>query len=125
MKVEYLADGSDDCPLVRLYSFTTAEAGRLHDTFSSLASGSLQSVHLADVLTVEPIDDCRITFVRGERDRGVVPTGEHAFAVELSPSGWDQTAELAKPFREGNVSCHQWLTSAGEIQLLLSPTGGW
>ena len=125
MTVEYLADGSDDCPLVRLYSFTTAEARQLHDTFSSLASGSLRSARLADILPVEAVDGCSITFVRGERDRGVVHTGEHSFTVELSPTGWDQTAGLAEPFREGCLACHQWLTSAGKIQLLLSPTGGW
>ena len=125
MKVEYIPDGSDDCPLVRLYSFSMAEAQKLHDAFTSLASGSLRSAHLADILPIEAIDGCSITFVRSEHDRGVVHNGERAFTVELTPSGWDQTAELAEPFREGRLAYHQWLTDAGKFRLLLSPTGRW
>ncbi len=125
MKVEYLSDGSDDCPLVRLYAFTMAEAQKLHDAFSSLASGSLQSVRLGDILAVEAVDGCSVTFTRGARDRGVVPAGDHMFTVELSASGWDQTAGLTEPFRDGCLAGHQWLMSTGDTQLLLSPTGGW
>ena len=30
MKVEYIAAGADDCPLVRLYAFTAEEVAALH-----------------------------------------------------------------------------------------------
>jgi hypothetical protein len=36
MKLEYLPDGADVCPLVRIYEFDTAGARRIHDAFCSL-----------------------------------------------------------------------------------------
>jgi hypothetical protein len=125
MKVEYLKDGSEDCPLIRLYAFTTSEAGTLHDAFCSLASGSMQSARLTDILPIEAVDGCNVSFIRGSRDRGVVPITERMFNVELSASGWDNTAGLTEPFRDGCLNGHQWLTCAGEIRLLLSTTGAW
>ena len=126
MKLEYLPDGGDMCPLVRIYEFDTAGARRLHETFCSLASGSLQSVNLAQIMSIVSIDGCRITFTRGARDRGVVQIGDREFEVVLTALGWTHTADLAEPFREGYLQGYQWLTEqAGDIQLLLSPGGGW
>jgi len=125
MKLEYLPDGSDMCPLVRLYAFTMAEARSLHSSFCSLASGSLQSVQLSDILPVEAVDGCSITFIRGERDTGVMQRGERRFEVELSPAGWEQAAGRTESFREGALACYDWLIDEGDIQLLISPTGAW
>ena len=41
IKLEYLPDGSDACPLVRLYDFDTDGVRCLRDTFRSLAEGTL------------------------------------------------------------------------------------
>ena len=46
MKLDYLKDGSDDCPLVRLYEFDGAEARRLRQTFTALADGAVEQVGL-------------------------------------------------------------------------------
>ena len=126
IKLEYLPEGSDACPLVRLYDFDTTGARRLHDAFCSLASGSLQHVSLEEIVSVDSIDGCRITFTRGAQDRGVVQTAEREFDVVLSSEGWAHTAGLAEPFRDNCSSGYQWLTEhAGDIQLLFSPGGDW
>jgi hypothetical protein len=126
MKLEYLPDGSDMCPLVRLYEFDMASARRLHDAFCSLASGSLQRVRLEEIVSVESVDGCRITFTCGLKDSGVVQTAQREFDVVLSAQGWTHTAGLAEPFVEGSLAGYQWLTEqAGDIRLLLSPQGGW
>jgi hypothetical protein len=126
MKLEYLPDGSDMCPLVRIYEFDSAAARRVHDAFSSLASGSLERVSLEEIVPVDSIDGCHITFSRGPKDRGVIQTGGREFDVVLSSQGWSHTAGLAEPFRDNCSAGYQWLTEhAGDIQLLFSPGGDW
>jgi hypothetical protein len=127
MKLEYLQDGTDMCPLVRIYEFDTAGARRIHDAFCSLASGSLQRVRLDEIASVDAVDDCSITFTRGTQDRGVVQVAKREFDVVLTALGWEQTAGLAEPFRD-NCSCgYQWLTeqASSDIELLFSPHGDW
>lgn len=46
MKLDYLKDGSDYCPLVRLYQFDSADARRLRQTFEALADGTIENVGL-------------------------------------------------------------------------------
>ena len=125
MKLEYLPDGADACPFVRIYEFGSAEARRMHDVFTSLASGSLERVSLEEIMPVDSIDGCHITFTRGAKDRGVIKTGDHRFDVVLSSLGWSQTAGLAEPFRDNCSRGYEWLTDAGDIQLLFSPSGDW
>jgi len=126
MKIEFLRDGADMCPLVRIYEFGTAEARRLHDTFCALASGALQRARLEEIVAVDSVDGCRITFSRGAKDRGVVQVHDRDFDVELTADGWSHTAGLAEPFRENCSAGYQWLTEhAGDIQLLFSPHGDW
>ena len=127
MKLEYLPDGAERCPLVRIYDFDTAGARCIHDAFCSLASGLSQRVRLDEITPVDAVDGCRITFTRGAQDRGVVQVAEREFDVVLTALGWEQTAGLAEPFRD-NCSCgYQWLTeqASSDIELLFSPGGGW
>jgi len=42
MKLEYIAAGSDDCPLIRLFEFTSAEVEELQKLVRSLVSGGLR-----------------------------------------------------------------------------------
>jgi hypothetical protein len=46
MKLEQLAAGSPDCPLPRMYDFTTAEAGRLRTAVAGLAVGAAKRVEI-------------------------------------------------------------------------------
>ncbi len=127
MKLEYLPDGGDMCPLVRIYEFDTAGARRIHDAFCSLASGSLQRVRLDEIASVDAVDGCSITFIRGTQDRGVVQVAKREFDVVLTALGWEQTAGLAEPFRVNCYAGYQWLTeqTSSSIQLLFSPGGDW
>lgn len=123
IKLEYLPDGSDACPLVRLYDFDTDGVRCLRDTFRSLAEGTLH-VSLRDVIPVDSVDGCTIRFTQTKEDSGVVQVGHREFEVLLSPEGWRQAADLTEAFCEGGFG-FQWLTDYGKIQLLLSKTGEW
>lgn len=122
MKLDYLKDGSDDCPLVRLYEFRSAEIQRLLRSFESLASGTAEHIALDEV---ESVDGTRLTFTRAARDRGVVQSGPQSFDVVLTPAGWQRCIGLLEPFCEPS-SGYQWLCDdVGRIRLLLSHAGDW
>ena len=126
MKLEYLETGSPDCPLIRLYGFTPAEAGRLHAALMSLASGVVQRVPVHDLPGVEAIGDCRLVLVSDRRERGIVRKSAPAdFECALTPTTWDNVAGRVEPFVEGTTG-FQWLTDGpSNANLLLSADGHW
>jgi hypothetical protein len=124
MKLEYLADGSADCPLIRLYDFNAIDAQRLREAFRSLAYGSRQVLPLHDEWWMEPVEGCQLTLRSGPRDLGVVQRLPMRFDCVLSVEAWRSTVDLAERFCESADGADpQWLTRHGEISLLLSPSG--
>jgi hypothetical protein len=84
IKIDYLKEGSDDCPMVRLYDFDSEDAKRMRRMFQALADGSIERVRLE---TVESIDGTQLTFVRSAPDGGVTETESKNFKVSLSSEG--------------------------------------
>ncbi len=122
MKLDYLEQGSNDCPLVRLYGFDSEDARCLRQAFCGLADGSVERVGLE---SIESVDGSHLTFVLDARDRGVVETSPHHFEVVLAPEGWRQAADFVAPFCDGGFG-YQWLTPQTRgIQLLFSKDGAW
>jgi hypothetical protein len=122
VKLDYLKDGSDDCSLVRLYEFRSAEIQRLRQSFESLATGASDHVALSDV---DSVDGTQLSFTRAARDRGVEQSGPHSFDVVLTPEGWQRCIGLLEPFCEPS-SGYQWLCDeVGRIRLLISHDGAW
>jgi hypothetical protein len=126
MKLDCLERGSPDCPLIRLYAFTPAEAGWLHVALTSLASGAVQRVPVHDLPGVDAIGGCRLVLVTHRRDQGVVRKAAPAdFECALTPATWDNVAGRVEPFVEGAAG-FQWLTAGpDEARLLLSADGHW
>ena len=121
MKIDYLHEGSDDCPLVRLYQFQSAEIQRLRGSFESLVSGMTDRIVLGDV---ESVDGTHLTFTRGASDQGVMQTGPHSFDVVLTSDGWQDCIALLEPFCQPAYG-HHWLCDVGRIRLLVSSDGSW
>ncbi|MCP5524391.1 MAG: hypothetical protein H7A46_22910 [Verrucomicrobiales bacterium] len=122
MKLDYLQDGSDACPLVRLYEFDPADARDLRQTFDALAAGGVERVGLESVTSV---DGSQLTFVRSDRDCGIVETAPNRFEVVLAPEGWRQAADFVAPFCDGGFG-YQWLTPQTRgIRWLFSKDGAW
>lgn len=125
MKLEYLKDGSDDCPLVRLYEFRSVEIQLLRQAFESLAIGAAEHVALDEITPVESLDGTRLTFSRSVRDCGVVATGQSSLDVALTPGGWQRCIRLLEPFCQPSWG-YEWLCDdVGRIRLLLSHDGSW
>ncbi len=126
MKLEIVSAGSPDCPLLRLYDFTAAEANQLHEAVAALASGASEWIELDRLPFVEPLGGCRLTLARRSWDQAVKRKGGSAdFECGFTPGTWGQMADLIEPFAAGTTG-FQWLAgSPGEAPLLLSACGGW
>lgn len=128
MKMEYLAIGSVDCPLIRLYDFTPNEVGQLCGVFASLASGTAHTVALHEQPFIQPVDGCRLTLQTATRDKGIEKIDTIGFECILTKDGWDDEAERAQSLAcDDDREHHQWLLYGilGEIRLLLSWDGCW
>jgi hypothetical protein len=126
MKLEYLAAGSLDCPLIRLYDFTPAEAEQLHAAVAALASGTTERVEVHQMPFVESLAGCRLVLVRRAWDQAVVCGDKSAgFECGFTATTWDNVAGLIEPFAE-SASGFQWLAGVpGEAAVLLSASGQW
>ena len=128
MKLEYLASGSPDCPLIRLYDFHSSEAAGLLAAIDTLARASAERVEVHRLPFVESMGGCRLVFVRRRHDAGIA-SGPLAneFECGFTADTWDNVAGLLEPFAEGAVG-HQWLADQSEDAALLvttSPGGEW
>ena len=125
MKLEYIADGAIDTPLIRLYDFGTNEAVELHRRVSGLGAGRLEHIALHDAQAVEAVDGCRLVLRVGSRDEGVARLND-GFLCTLTPSTWRQVAARVQWFCEGaEPNTFQYLDDTSEITLVLSIDGGW
>jgi hypothetical protein len=126
MKLEFLASGSPDCPLLRLYDFDSLAVMRLRELFRRLSDESLSNTPLYEQEAIEAIGGCRLDLRLGSRDRGIVQTGPLSFECTLTTEGWSEVVDLMEPFCDSaNVKGHQWLNEDGDVSLLLSPDGLW
>jgi hypothetical protein len=126
MRLEFLPHGSPDCPLLRLYRFTPAEARQLHDNIAALVAGIAESVSVHDLPFVEALAGTRLTCRATTRDqsltRGIAP-GE--FNCGFTPETWDNIVGLVEPFTRGSSGV-QWLARGqDDACLILSVDGQW
>jgi hypothetical protein len=125
MKLEFLADGSPDCPLIRLFDFSNEEAARLKSLFESLSDGSANDVALHEQSGFEQVNPCRLYLRVGKADRGIRLVSPGLFECVLTANTWDNMAWLVEPFCEPRTSGFQWLNNTMGINLLLSRDGRW
>jgi hypothetical protein len=125
MKLEYLADGFRDCPLIRLYEFNQAEARSLRNLVRSLATGEADSVALQGEVWAESVGGCKLTLRRGTRNQGVREVDPLSFECVLSSGGWRKVEGLIDPFCDSHTAGFQWLTREGSVPLLVSQSGQW
>lgn len=127
MKLEYIADGSPYCPLIRLYEFTDIETAGLRTKVAELAQGSSISIALHDLNFVTPIGDCELVLIVADDDQGILASdSDSLFMCMLSQETWEQIAGLIESFcKSGGLSGYQWLDETSDISLLLSPDGSW
>jgi hypothetical protein len=128
MKLDYLSEGSPDCPLIRLYDFKSAEIQRFHTALLDLAGGSPLAIEVHRLPFVESINDCRLTLYVTSWDGAVILKAKPAiFDCGFTAATWENIAALVKPFTQDG-SGFQWLARApGEASWLISASekGEW
>ena len=125
MKLEYLPDGSLDCPLIRLFEFDQSEAQRLRQLVRSLVTGDRQSVALQNEVWADAVGGCCLSLRRGNQDQGIRQVEPLNFECVLSSDGWTNVEGLLEPFCDSNTDGFQWLTHDGKVALLISQNGQW
>lgn len=125
MKLEYLPEGSPECPLIRLYDFGQSEANQLRELVKSLATGDLENLALHNEPWIEPVGGCSLSLRRGNRNQGIRQSQTLRFECMLSSDGWSNVEGLLEPFCEHNATGFQWLTNGGRVALVISPDGQW
>ncbi|MCC6983940.1 MAG: hypothetical protein IT535_11765 [Bauldia sp.] len=137
MNLEFLEEGSEDCPLIRLYGTVPAEFVSLHREIRRLATGEVERVSVDRLPGFRSVDGCELTMVSSPRDIGVHRRqGTPSFEWQLTPSMWDIAGDFIDPFaRDLEVGRYQWLAgrqggsglNVGKIAVLMSATesGEW
>jgi hypothetical protein len=126
MKLEFLADGSPDCPLIRLYAFDQSEILRFKDLISTLSLGTATNISLHEQPWINPVDGCTVEMRLGKRDQGIKQIGPSGFECVLTEEGWTDVAFLLEPFCAKELPRgYQWLDERGQVSLLISPSGSW
>ena len=126
MKLDYLSNGSTDCPLVRLYSFSKVELDWLHGVVCELGMGRKSEVALHHNAQVDSLGDCRLTFYVRPWDQCLrLVAAPSTFECGLTAEAWLDVASLIEPLftiRNG----YQWLVGGcGDARLLISTSGSW
>lgn len=125
MKIEYLAAGAYECPLLRIYEFDHNELQQLQANCFELSQGRWHKELLAGPTQPSTSDQCAILGYINEQDRGVVATKvEHLYVLYLTNESWQEVAEKLQPLLDDRTG-FQWLSEHGEIKLLVSYDGRW
>ena len=125
MKVEFLAEGAAECPLIRLFDYRAGELERLRIVCSELGDRRRAEFPLHDEPWVEPIAECKFTWRAGARNAGVqFPGSCAAFFLELTGEASRDVSDKLLPFVDGSDG-YNWLTNEGDVHVLISHDGTW
>lgn len=125
MLLDFLSMDSIDCPLIRLYHFTSDEALKLHDAVVDLSNGRIQEIVVHQLPYVEAIAGCQLTLCVNSFDQSILQFDASTFECRFTIETWDNVAGLIEPFAEG-AGGYQWLAGGpDQAALLLSFSGDW
>ena len=125
MKIQFLPEGSRDCPLIRMFEFQPNEVEALRALCRELADGKRTEFALHEQPWVEPIGGCSLIWKSGAKDIGVrLPRTGHPFVFIFSGDGWREVEEKLLPFAQSGPGFN-WLTDGGEVEVLISNDGSW
>lgn len=125
MLLEFLADGADDCPLLRFYRWGDGEVSLLREAAERLSAGASRSIEVHELPFIEVLGGITFTWLADVCDRGVLlPDDKRSFVMQLPSALWADVAEIVRPF-ERNTTGFNWLLPVTEVEVLLSRSGKW
>jgi len=124
-KLDFIADGPGDVPLVRLYQFNLKDIQILLGSLFALASGACEKSEVHALAKAENVDGAKLLLRVGTKDKGMVRLpGVASFECVLTAKSWSTLAYLVEPF-QNEIKGFRWLVEIGEAKLLLSADGRW
>ena len=125
MKLDFLPDGAEECPLLRFPDWAEGEVAALREAAEQLGSGAVTTIAVDCLAFVEALDGIRFDWIVDPCDRGVrLPAASRHFVMKLPAGDWRWVAEVIRPFEKGG-SRWNWLLPISEVQVLLTSDGGW
>lgn len=120
MNIEYLKEGAEDCPLIRLYGDEPDSILLLMDSIASLINGKVKSKKINDIKGFNGINRCQIEMQTAPSSKGVIHIKDNSFKCLLSKDDWGTVYELLEPLSKPSQHGYQWLNETSSISLLAS-----
>lgn len=122
MKIEYLENSSEDCPLIRIYGKETTAMLTLIDALKELSQNKDKTIALHELPGIESVEGCCLIACDGSVNEGIKKTeNDNEFTLTLTSEKWQKVAELAQQVCNSiEKERYQWLDDTSDISLLLS-----
>lgn len=137
MQIEFLQEGSADCPLIRIYGTNPAEFSLLLRAVQPLAKFEGEKCSLHELPGFHSVSSCELNMVASGRNEGVHRLRNLLkFTWVLTPTGLATVAGFIEPFTtKPKQEIFQWLSGVeagqgfdvGSIAVLISYSadGSW
>ena len=137
MKIEFLEEGSADCPLIRIFGTVRHQFVALHSETLKLGQGLGLRCVLHELPDFAGVDGCAFSAVSSSADQGARRASKAPqFVWGLTPRMWMIVSGLIEPFALApRIGAFQWLggpeaghgLDVGEVNILLScsQSGSW
>jgi len=128
MRMEFVQDGSHDCPALLFYGYPSAGAEALISTFRLLAEGPDAEVPLHDLSDVRPVGDIQVFATNARGRTGVQQLSPPAFRWRKDREGWLEAVDLAEPVAHSDPTegtRFQYLERYGRVNVIFSTGPGW
>ena len=128
MKIEYIPDGSRDCPLILIHGSDVNAIISLRQACFNLANGQTQFFAVHDLPGIEREASCKLVAYSGRRDLGVLRTARKpdSFRWELTATPWLNVEGLLEPFCiPQSEHRHQYLDDSSGMPVIISTDRSW
>jgi hypothetical protein len=128
MLIEFVPDGSHDCPAVLFYGCPSAGAEALINTFRLLAEAPETEVPLHELADVYPVGDIQLFATNVSGRTGVQQLSPPAFRWRQDREGWLEAAELAEAVARSGASegtKFQYLERNGRVNVIFATDRAW
>jgi hypothetical protein len=120
VNIDYLENGSDDCPIIRVYGNEPDSVRLLMKCIADMVNGEIKSKCLNDIKGFKSINGCRFDIELSSLQKGVIQLSSNNFICQLSKDGWQEAYELLEPLSEDSKTGYQWINESSEISFLVS-----
>lgn len=111
--------------LVRLYDFTSLEAGAFRDAFKEAIIDCKEVLDLSELLFIDR-KEVNLKFRIFDQDEGIRTNDGTTFYCDMTIESLERMLELIEPFTKKEARSYQYLYDLDiETDLIFSPEGTW